>query len=147
MALTPGAPGAYGTWWVVEYLTTGTLSRLAPQPEGTQFRVVQAPTQAAAISKVGGGITATGPFPTQAAAQASGNATKTAVDQATQAGHIPNPLSGLAAIGDFFSRLTRAATWMRIAEVALGLVLIAVGIARATGTQNQLSQLVRARLP
>ena len=45
---------------------------------------------------------------------------------------IQNPLTGLAAIGDFFQRLTQANTWVRIGEGILGLILLAVGIARIT---------------
>jgi hypothetical protein len=44
-------------------------------------------------------------------------------------------LGGLAAIGDFFQRLTQASTWIRAAEVVLGLGLIIVGLAHlASGT-------------
>jgi hypothetical protein len=44
-------------------------------------------------------------------------------------------LTGLAAIGDFFQRLTQGATWIRIAEGILGLGLIIVGLAKlASGT-------------
>lgn len=39
-------------------------------------------------------------------------------------------LSGLAAIGDFFSRLTQASTWLRVAEVALGAALLIIGLAK-----------------
>lgn len=42
---------------------------------------------------------------------------------------IPNPL---AAVGDFLSRLTQANTWIRVGEVLLGIVLLAVGVARLT---------------
>lgn len=50
-------------------------------------------------------------------------------------GQPNNPLSGLAAIGDFFSRLTQASTWIRVAEVLLGAGLIIVGLAKlASGT-------------
>lgn len=45
---------------------------------------------------------------------------------------VPNPLSGLAAIGDFFGRLGQANTWIRVAEVGLGIVLISIGIAKIT---------------
>lgn len=45
-------------------------------------------------------------------------------------GNIPNPLSGIAAIGAFFNKLGQAALWLRIAEVALGLALVAVGVAK-----------------
>lgn len=47
----------------------------------------------------------------------------------------PPGLSGLAAIGDFFSRLTQAHTWERVAMVVIGLGLIVVGVAKlASGT-------------
>ena len=38
-------------------------------------------------------------------------------------------LTGLAAIGDFFQRLTQGNTWLRIGEGLLGIILIAVGLA------------------
>ena len=41
-------------------------------------------------------------------------------------------LSGAAAIGDFLSRLGQASTWLRVGEVVLGLVLIAIGVAKMT---------------
>lgn len=41
-------------------------------------------------------------------------------------------LAGLSQIGAFFSTLTQAATWERIAEVLLGIVLISVGLAHMT---------------
>jgi hypothetical protein len=41
-----------------------------------------------------------------------------------------NPLAGLAAIGDFFGRLTQASTWIRVGEVVLGIALIIVGTAK-----------------
>ena len=44
----------------------------------------------------------------------------------------PSALTGLAAIGDFFQRLGQANTWLRVGEVVLGLILIAVGVARIT---------------
>lgn len=47
-------------------------------------------------------------------------------------GQVPNPLGGLAAIGAFFSDLSNANTWVRVGEGLLGLVLIAVGVARIT---------------
>jgi hypothetical protein len=45
---------------------------------------------------------------------------------------IPNPLSGLDAIGSFFGTLTEASTWMRVGEVVLGIILLAVGVSRMT---------------
>lgn len=43
--------------------------------------------------------------------------------------------SGLTAIGDFFNKLGSASTWIRVAEVLLGLGLLIVGVAKlASGT-------------
>ena len=39
-----------------------------------------------------------------------------------------NPVSGLAAIGDFFARLTQRNTWVRVGEVAVGVILLAIGV-------------------
>ena len=41
-------------------------------------------------------------------------------------------LSGLNAIGSFFSALTEGATWIRVAEGLLGIILIAVGVSHMT---------------
>lgn len=46
----------------------------------------------------------------------------------------PGGPKGLAAIGDFFARLSQASTWIRVGEVFLGLILLAVGVARITNT-------------
>jgi len=46
---------------------------------------------------------------------------------------IKSPLTGLNAVGDFFQRLSQAATWLRILEVVLGVSLIAIGIAKMSG--------------
>src|SRR5947209_7351456 len=41
---------------------------------------------------------------------------------------LPNPLSGLNAVGDFFYRLTEAQTWVRVAEVGAGVLLLYMGL-------------------
>lgn len=51
---------------------------------------------------------------------------------AQQGPKLGNPLAGLAAIGDFFQRLSQANTWIRAGQVLAGLVLIAAGVARIT---------------
>lgn len=51
---------------------------------------------------------------------------------------IANPLDALKGIADFFQRLTQASTWLRVAEVVLGLGLIAVGLAKITNTDTKL---------
>lgn len=45
---------------------------------------------------------------------------------------VENSVPGLSQIGTFFSDLSQASTWVRVAEVLAGLVLIAVGVARIT---------------
>ena len=45
---------------------------------------------------------------------------------------VTAPLQGIQAIGDFFQRLTQAATWLRVFEVAIGVILVGVGIASMT---------------
>lgn len=65
-------------------------------------------------------------------AQVPGAAAKGAANAVST---LTSPLSGIAAIGDFFQRLTQASTWIRAAEVLLGLGLIIVGLAElAKGT-------------
>lgn len=51
---------------------------------------------------------------------------------ASGVGAAAGTLTGLASIGDFFSRLSQAHTWERVAEVLLGVILIAVGLAHMT---------------
>jgi len=60
--------------------------------------------------------------PTTSSAQANQNAEQ----------YLTSSVPGLSQVGDFFSRLTSANTWLRIGEGLLGVVLIAVGIARIT---------------
>jgi len=44
-------------------------------------------------------------------------------------------LLGVNAIGDFFSRLSQASTWIRVTEVVLGAALLLIGLAKlAAGT-------------
>lgn len=92
-----------------------------------------------------------GPFPSEAAAktaQAPKQQSPNPVsDLATAAENASGgPLSGLAAIGAFFNKLGQGSTWIRVGEVMLGLILLAVGAARITGTQNVISSAVKARI-
>lgn len=75
----------------------------------------------------------------------AGNATKAAKDAANAAKKVAsaNPLSGLQAIGDFFSRLTQANTWLRVGEVVLGVMLITSGILKLTGADGDLSGIAK----
>lgn len=75
-----------------------------------------------------------GPFQTRAAADAYKNAIGTGAiapppgTPIVGGVHLPNPLSGVDAIGDFFSRLTEPQTWTRVGEVLLGGILVYVGV-------------------
>ena len=92
-----------------------------------------------------------GPFTSEAAARAWSPAPLTASDWVAAgvagvvigAGNEPDAstalavgksaastLTGINAIGDFFQRLTQSHTWIRVAEVLLGLGLIVVGLAK-----------------
>jgi hypothetical protein len=60
----------------------------------------------------------------------------------TEAGN----LTGLNAIGDFFSRLTDANTWIRVGKVIVGGVLLIVGLAHITGVSGAVADTAR-RVP
>ena len=130
-------------WWV-------TAVAYPAHPDTAVPFYLQAADRAAAEQKIGGPPLA-GPFATKPDAQAWVRAhpgdfgkgkTNIAPPAAPNAAHVPgpknpltNPLTGLAAIGDFFQRLTQASTWVRVGEVLLGLALITVGLAHlASGT-------------
>ena len=49
---------------------------------------------------------------------------------------IPDPLSGVDAIGHFFNNLGNANTWIRVAKVTIGGALLIVGIAKLTGVEK-----------
>lgn len=56
---------------------------------------------------------------------------------------VGNPLSGLAAIGDFFQRLTQANTWIRVGKVIAGGALLLIGLAHITGAGNAVATAAR----
>lgn len=72
--------------------------------------------------------------------------TVTPIVQGTGAGLLQTG-QDIAGVTDFFGRLTQGNLWLRVSEVLLGIVLIGVGLARITGTQNVVSQVVKARIP
>ncbi len=47
-------------------------------------------------------------------------------------GNLPSPLGGLDAIGAFFSTLAEPNLWKRVGYVGLGVVLLAIGVAKLT---------------
>lgn len=58
--------------------------------------------------------------------------TSTVAGAGAAAAGAVNPLSYLGNIGDFFYRLTQGATWLRVGEVAVGILLIYVGVKAST---------------
>jgi hypothetical protein len=93
-------------------------------------------------------------FPGTKAGQAAANAYVGSKNPDAAATTPGNPVTGAAnslknALGSAspLAPLFQASIWLRAVQVIIGLALIAVGLARITGAQNQVSQLVRARLP
>jgi hypothetical protein len=111
MATAPGWPGQdnNGDWWV--FPLTGTIQN-----------------QANPVLKQALDVSGWVGFSTQADAKAfaAGN---TASKVKAGAGAAE---SAASAVPDFLSRLTSANLWMRIGEAALGIILIAIGLARIT---------------
>lgn len=67
-------------------------------------------------------------------------------DSATALGKtsfLPNPLTGLDAIGSFFGTLTSANTWIRVAKVLVGGIVLVIGLAHITGASNAVAQAAR----
>lgn len=98
-----------------------------------------APNKTAAAQDSPGGVVLGGPYLTEALAQkafpqGSAGSVKPPAGEPppTQNDQSINPLSGLAAIGDFFRRLTEEQTWERVGEVILGGILIYAGVRALT---------------
>lgn len=121
-----------GQWWVVNTSPPSGTPTIYTVMEGTQDDALSLPG--------GGGIS--GPYSSLAQANQVAAAEP---DNKTQPTGIPglnvkpgggfqasNPLTGLAAAGDFFQRLTQGSTWIRVGEFILGVILIAAGLARIT---------------
>lgn len=124
------------SWWVVNKISRPGGPR---GPQQTNYVIEQAATRPL--------NTVAGPYSTKAEAQAwqtsantAGNSPGSAVGGVTNA--VGNA-TGLTAIGDFFSRLTQANTWIRAAEVVLGVVLLAIGIARITDAVPAATRIAR----
>jgi hypothetical protein len=135
------------SWWVVPEGSIGQIVNIFSNGPSTTHQIVHAVQSAGKPANV-----IAGPFSSESEAAASALAYNKKISGplpqqvAAEAGSALN-LTGLAAIGDFFHRFTEASTWMRVGTALLGVILIAVGMARVTGTQNQISSIVKARLP
>jgi hypothetical protein len=74
-----------------------------------------------------------GPYLTESLARGAANPRQQSANPINDAvGAVENsaPGSALAAVAGFLAKLGQASTWLRIAEVGLGLVLVAVGVAK-----------------
>lgn len=122
---------ASGQWWNIWTLASAQAEEIVPHTIQSATRPVQG-----GQSKWGQIFTVAGPYATQADALKAIGKFHGPPPHSTGPGGAPTGvLTGLAAIGDFFSRLTQANTWIRVAEVVLGLGLIVVGLAHlASGT-------------
>jgi hypothetical protein len=54
-----------------------------------------------------------------------------------------NPLAGLAAIGQFFTSLGEVNTWIRVAKVLAGGLLLVIGLVHITGADNAIATAAR----
>ena len=131
------------SWWVI----IGVQPNPATGSVYSYFQGTQAQAQAEAgrVVQIAGQTNLKGPYATKAAAEAavaSGQVkpqTSSAGPQLNVGGNPvgnANDLTGLASIGDFFSRLTNANTWIRVGKVLVGGVLLIVGLAHMTGADN-----------
>lgn len=66
-----------------------------------------------------------------------------AAQGAQNAANALNPLTGVDAIGGFFNKLGEANTWIRVAKVAVGGLLLIVGIVHITGAGGPVASAAR----
>lgn len=129
----PPPPAPKAQWW---YILIG--NSVSPKL-GDTFQIAELAQAPASGSSFGGGIVISvkGPYASRAAAEtANGTAGSTTGSASTGAGHPRKPfqpLSGLAAIGNFFNVLGEASTWLRLAKIGIGGTLIIMGINKLSG--------------
>lgn len=61
-------------------------------------------------------------------------------------GAASSAVAGVESVTDFLSKLSSGALWLKVAEVAIGVILIAIGVAHVTGAQNVVSKAAGAAL-
>lgn len=134
----------YNQWWVIS-----RTSGIPKDPGQTVYVAVEANSSAAATAygtSGYGGTVVSGPYATKGDANnwidqqtglASGTTPSTTnqVSNATGPVSVPNPLTGIEGIADFFQRLTEPNTWIRVGEFAAGGVLFYVGLKTAFPAQ------------
>jgi hypothetical protein len=114
-----------GPWYVVTVATSGLLAgntvATKPFPPGTTV--------------------VSGPYLTQALAQAALNAS--GAKQSSVSNVAPpsssSPFTALGDIGNFFHALTQPATWTRVGEILAGGIILYAGIRALTHTSNSAS--------
>ena len=87
-----------------------------------------------------------GPFATEAQAKTAQNPQQQSVNpvnDAVNAAQNSNAIPGLSQIGSFFGALTSANTWIRVAKVIVGGVLLIVGLVHITGADNAVASIAR----
>lgn len=153
---------AGGTWWVV--VPTVDKNSSVSSKEQVDFRV-QYPAGSAGDKAMrarqpyndpefGQWVAYwKGPYATEAqakTAQAPAGSPENPVSGAVKAsGDNPSgttPLSGIDAIGHFFSNLSQRGFWIRIAKVGIGIVMIVVGLSKLTGAGSKI-EAVAAKIP
>jgi len=120
-------------WWVLSEASSTNPNGSFVVIHGTALQVK---------AKYNGAVS--GPYATRAAAEAAAHTTGGGFPGANIPGNpakalgISNPLAGVAAIGDFFNRLTQPNTWLRVGEFVAGGLLIYLGLSAAMrGTEAQ----------
>lgn len=116
---------AAASWWVVNQISRPGGPR---GPQQTSYQVVQ--SAARPVNAIAG------PFPSMAAAVAWQTGANTAGNSpGSAAGGVATAIgsaTGLSGITGFLSQLGSANLWIRVGEVAIGLILIAIGVAQLT---------------
>lgn len=142
-----------GSWWIAyslqgggtATLVEGTLAQVKSWSQSKYGKSVQFPGTSVNINPfsgagLGGSSSAIiiGPFTSKAEAEsdaATGNYPANVTGSGNESS-ITQTIPGLAQIGDFFSRLAQANTWLRVAETILGIGLILVGLAHLGGNTH-----------
>jgi hypothetical protein len=106
-----------------------------------QYQVAEAVNQAQATKLQGEGYK--GPYATKALAQSAANAATSTATSTEFNPSLPNPLSGVDAIGAFFNKLGEANTWIRVGKVIIGGLLLVVGLVHITGADNAIASAAR----
>lgn len=88
-----------------------------------------------------------GPFATEAEAQAAQNPQQQSANPANDAVNAAENATGAlgipASIGNFFGALGQSNTWIRVAKVLIGGVLLIVGLVHITGASNAVANAAR----